>query len=205
VLYHTWTKESSLKKSYNGIISIGRPFGDTIAIIIDENGEEVPRGEKGELCIASSQLTTGYIKNPDKNKEAFFDREIRGTEKKRFYKTGDIVFMDEDGDYFFAERKDHQVKTPGGFRVELGEIEFQAQKGFPGKNFIAVSLEDKMGLSHIHLCVENHKDTKEVHAWLKGSLPDYMVPKMIHSFDKLPLNTNGKVDRIKLKEMIKLD
>ena len=202
VLYHTWTKESSLKKSYNGVISIGKPFGDTIAIIIDENGEEVPQGEKGELCIASSQLTTGYIKNQVKNREAFFNHDIPGRETMRFYKTGDIVFMDKDGDYFFAGRKDYQVKTPGGFRVELGEIEFQAQKGFPGKNFIAISLEDKLGLSQIHLCVENFQETKEVQSYLKSSLPDYMVPARIHSFDKLPLNINGKVDRIRLKEMI---
>jgi D-alanine--poly(phosphoribitol) ligase subunit 1 len=202
VLYHTWTHESFEKKSYNGVISIGKPFGDTIAIIIDENEEEVPRGEKGELCIASSQLTAGYIKNPLKNREAFFNRDIQGRETVRFYRTGDIVFMDEDGDYFFAGRKDHQVKTPGGFRVELGEIEYQAQKGFPGKNFVAVSLEDQLGLSQIHLCMENYHDTKEVHNYLKDSLPDYMVPIRIHSFDKLPLNTNGKVDRIRLKELI---
>jgi len=203
VLYHTWTIETSLRKSYNGVISIGKPFGDTVAIIINENGEKIPPGEKGELCIASSQLTAGYIKNPEKNQEAFFNYNSGGKESRRFYRTGDIVFMDDDGDYFYAGRKDHQVKTPGGFRVELGEVEFQAQKGFPGKNFVAVSMEDSIGLSHIHLCVENWPNVKEVHKYLKESLPDYMVPVRIHTIDKFPLNNNGKVDRIRLKEKIK--
>ncbi|MBN2533325.1 MAG: AMP-binding protein [Spirochaetales bacterium] len=203
VLYHTWTRETSAKKSYNGVISIGKPFGDTIAIITGENGTEVPAGEKGELCIASSQLTTGYIKNPEKNQEAFFDYDIPGKGIMRFYKTGDIAFMDSDGDYFYAGRKDHQVKTPGGFRVELGEIEFHAQKGFPGNSFVAVSMEDKLGLSQIHLCVESHHtDTREIHRYLKHTLPDYMVPVRIHYFEKFPLNTSGKTDRIKLKDMI---
>jgi D-alanine--poly(phosphoribitol) ligase subunit 1 len=88
-IYCTYYKfqRSGENKSLNGLISIGKPFSDISAIIINEKGEPLSEYEKGELCIAGDQLTQGYWNDQDKTQKAFF--EYKGVS---FYHTGDLCF-----------------------------------------------------------------------------------------------------------------
>lgn len=76
--------------AYNGIVAIGAAYEGMEGIVVDEHGKEVEVYQKGELWISGDQVTPGYWKNDTKNRESFTIRSGR-----RFYKTGDIVFQDE--------------------------------------------------------------------------------------------------------------
>ena len=113
-------------KTHHGVLSIGLAMEGTITIIIDEDNNPLPVGEIGQLCLGGTQLTPGYWKNEEKNKEAFFYLQFNGL-LQRFYKTGDLCKCDEQGDILYLGRIDFQTKIQG-FRVELSEIEFQNRR-----------------------------------------------------------------------------
>lgn len=200
-LYYTWDKNLQSEKTYNGIMAIGKPFGDTKAIIMDENGKIISDNKKGELCVAGSQVTTGYLNLPEKNKSAFIHLNYEG-EECVFYRTGDLVFRDNDNDYLYCGRLDNQVQVQG-YRVELGELENHA-KEFVGNIQVAAVAKDKsIGNMQLFLFVE--KSTVEnslltVH--LQKVLPYYMLPSKIIVLETIPLTSNGKIDRKKLAELI---
>jgi acyl-coenzyme A synthetase/AMP-(fatty) acid ligase len=96
---------------------------------------------------------------------------------------------------------DHQVKIQG-FRIELAEIEFHV-KSFLGKtNAVAVPILDAVGNTEIGLVIESAPiQTDPLLEHIRLKLPAYMVPKRIEFADEFPLNTNGKTDRNKLKQL----
>lgn len=197
--YYKFDRENS--KQLNGMLSIGKAMNGLTAIITDENRKEVPDGNKGELCISGPQLTPGYWNNPEKNAEVFFELDQHGT-KTRYYKTGDLCYKDPDGDIMYSGRLDFQVKIQG-YRIELGEIEHHARESMSGKNAIAVAFQNQTGNTEIALFVEaKATDTSALNEYLKSKMPYYMVPTKIICHEEFPLNTNGKVDRNKLKLLI---
>ncbi len=193
-------KRDSENKTYNGVLTIGKDMKNTTTIIVDEDNNEVGIGEKGELCLSGAQLTPGYWKNEEKNKEVFFDKEHEG-KKVRFYRTGDLCTIDDQGDILYLGRVDFQAKIQG-FRVELSEIEFHAKAVLDKKNSVAVAFINSIHNTEIGLVIESTAfDTKQLIEDLKNRLPQYMIPTQIRFIDSFPLNTNGKTDRKKLKEM----
>lgn len=191
-LTYDWMRENH--KSFNGIVCIGKPMENMQSIIVDENFNEVSKGEKGELCLSGGQLTPGYWKNPEKNSEAFFTKNLEGQEIK-FYRTGDLAFIDENDDFMFCGRIDHQVKVQG-FRVELSEIEHYTREFLKGENVVAIAAQNVSGTTQIHLFLENYNgDVREIENYLKLKLPKYMVPSTFNNLPLFPLNVNGKIDR----------
>jgi amino acid adenylation domain-containing protein len=199
-LTYDLSKEFQKIKSVNGIVCIGKPMLNMHAIVVDENNKLLPKGEKGELCLTGDQLTSGYWKNPQKNKEAFFTLEITGIEKT-FYRTGDIAFQDDENDFVFSGRIDNQVKIQG-FRVELSEIEHHAREFAKHNQVTAIAYQNKIGNQQIHLFVEDYNGSSDdLENYLKLKLPQYMVPSSISTIRLFPLNVNGKVDRKTLKQI----
>lgn len=189
-------------KSHHGVISIGKAMKGTEIIVIDENNRILSSGERGELCLAGIQLTPGYWNNEDKNKEAFFFTDKNGR-NERFYKTGDLCYIDEDGDIMYLERIDFQTKIQG-FRIELTEIEFHAKSFLEKMNVIALALTDSTGNTEIGLVIESPEfNTIPLSNYLKIKMPTYMIPQKICFTIKFPLNTNGKTDRKKLELLFK--
>jgi D-alanine--poly(phosphoribitol) ligase subunit 1 len=187
-----------LSKSYNGILSIGKSMKNNQMIIVNDKNLEVSEGQLGELCLAGSQLTPGYWKNPEKNNELFFT-DHQGV---RFYKSGDNCYKDSEGDIMYSGRLDHQVKVQG-YRVELSEIEHYAREFLGGQNAIAVASENKIGNTEITLFIEDDlSDNSILSEYLKQKLPFYMFPTRILFNKKFPLNSNGKFDRNMLKKLI---
>jgi amino acid adenylation domain-containing protein len=189
-------------KSFNGIVSIGKPFGDSRAIIIDEDGELVPDGSRGELCIRGSQVTAGYYKNQEKTNSAFiYFNTAKGS--LRFYRTGDLVMRDQDGDLLYIGRVDNQVQIQG-FRVEMGEIESNARK-FPNSGQLAaIAIPNDVGNMQVYIIIENFKrPVEEMREFLKDKLPSYMWPAKIISVAEFPKTVGGKIDRKALSEFIK--
>jgi amino acid adenylation domain-containing protein len=203
-IYCTYYKinKKGINKHLNGMLSIGKAMSGLTAIIIDEDGNIQGSNQKGQLCISGDQLTPGYWKYPDKTAESFFEKEWEGT-IKRFYKTGDSCFIDNEGDIMYAGRLDYQVKIQG-FRIELSEIEYHTRECLKGQNAVAVAFENKTGNTEIALFVEDEKaDSIALLVYLKSKMPSYMIPSKIYYNKKFPLNSNGKTDRNMLKKLIK--
>jgi D-alanine--poly(phosphoribitol) ligase subunit 1 len=153
-IYCTFFKYSrgSVNKQLNGMLSIGKPLNGVMAIITDEENNILQGNHKGELCISGEQITPGYWNNPEKNSISFFIKELTGA-RCRFYKTGDLCYIDNDGDIMYSGRMDFQVKIQG-FRIELGEIEYHAREYLKGKNVVAVAFENSSGNNEIALFIE---------------------------------------------------
>lgn len=184
------------QKNLNGIISVGKAMKDGEIIVLNENNEVAKPNERGELCLYGPQLSPGYWENPEKNKESFF--ELYG---KRFYRTGDLCFFDEDGDIMYVGRIDFQAKIQG-FRVELSEIEHYATKFFGVEPLsLCVAFTNKMGNTEIGMAIQGAEfDTTPVIDFIKEKLPPYEVPTKVLFFKSFPLNINGKLDRKKIAE-----
>jgi amino acid adenylation domain-containing protein len=193
-LIYNCSKESNYIKEHNDAVSIGQEMQNTKAIIVDEYLKILPSGEKGELCLSGVQVTPGYWNNDEKNKESFF-KVIIDKKEEIFYRTGDLAYIDEQGDFMFLGRLDYQVKVDG-FRIELGEIEHHVRHHTNLTNVVAAPINNKVGTAEIHLFMENYNgDSNELAARLKEKIPHYMIPSYFHSVLAFPLNANGKVDR----------
>ena len=186
-------------KAYNGMIAIGRSFAGTEIQIVDENGEQVRQGEQGELLVCGQQVMNGYLDNLQKTQDAIIEMH----DGKRFYKTGDLCYLDEEGDIFYCGRKDHQVKIQG-FRVELSEIENTARKILKhSRNILAVAYNQNGSGNSIALVIEGKDDvdTEGLKLSLSRELPYYMIPREIKFLDKIPVNNSNKIDRTQIKRL----
>lgn len=201
-LIYDWDENKGNNKCYNGMVSIGKPMHLTGALIVDDNNNPLKPGEHGELCLSGDQVTPGYWKNEENNQTAFFKYKIDGKETV-FYKTGDLAFIDDDGDYFYLGRKDFQVKIQG-FRVELSEIEHHARSFTHIPNVCVIPYQDKNGSTLLHLFIEGFTgNSEDIIKYLNTKVPFYMIPSGITSVQNFPLNQNGKTDRKKLMTLIK--
>ena len=184
-----------------GMTAIGKPLTNVSALLVDEEGNPVADGEKGELCIAGKQVTPGYWNNEQRNSSAFFTRH-EGNTDVRYYRTGDLCQFTADGNLLYFGRLDHQAKIQG-FRVELGEIEYHA-RNYSHCRTVATSYSNNLGLTEIALFVEStHTDTTELAHYLAEHLPLYMVPSQIICIPEFPLNKSEKIDRPALAERLK--
>lgn len=186
----TYTMPEEKIPAANGIVCIGKATKEIDCIIIDENNKEVDQGEKGELILHGKQVIQSYLNNQEKDKEAFLE-----FESKRYYRSGDICYQDENGLYFYLGRKDYQVKIQG-FRIELSEIEYHLSVSLNKQRVVALADLDKTGNAKIIAIVEGKiKDKDKLIADLKKKMPYYMIPSEFREIPSFPLNNNGKIDR----------
>ncbi len=196
--YHS----SANNKAYNGLVAIGQAMKGTFTIIVDENNQVLPFNQVGQLCLGGVQLTPGYWNNPEKNKDSFFISNYKN-KPERFYKTGDLCKMDNEGDILYIGRLDYQIKVQG-FRVELSEIEYHVKVFLKKINAVATAYTDAIGNTEIGLIIEAEKfETAPLTNYLKTKLPLYMIPRIILFSGSFPLNSNGKTDRNKLALLLK--
>jgi amino acid adenylation domain-containing protein len=180
------------------VVPIGRPVGNTQAYILDENMQPVPIGVPGELCIGGVQVARGYLNRPELTAERFIADPFNKRQGRKLYRTGDLTRFRPDGGIEFLGRIDHQVKIRG-YRIELGEIESVLRQHSAISDVIVMAREDVPGDKRLIAYVLGKPDHKlkssELHNHLLAKLPDYMVPSAFVLLDKMPLLSNGKVDR----------
>lgn len=181
-------------------IPIGKPIDNVEILLLNEvNGElcEAAEGEAGEICVSGVCLSPGYYHNPEKTAEVFV--EYPNGSGKIIYKTGDLARLNSDGDLLYLSRKDFQIKHLG-HRIELGEIEAAADS-LPDVS-LSCALYDEVK-HKIYLFAESSITAEKCEEYLKGLLPEYMLPSKIIIMDKIPINCNGKIDRASLKEYMR--
>lgn len=178
-------------------IPIGRPFKNTEIILLDENNKVPPKGEPGEMCIRGTALTLGYYNNYEKTDEVFVQNPLNNSYHELIYRTGDIGKLNERGELVFISRKDYQIKHMG-HRIELGEIEVHVNmiEGIRSACCIYDKEKEKITLFYV-----GETQVKDLVTSLKKTLPRYMIPNQVYALPEMPLTANGKIDRVKLKQI----
>ena len=178
-------------------IPIGTTCDNVDAIVLDDNGNEITDGRMGELCIRGSFLALGYYGDFDKTNSVFIQNPSNPYYPDIIYKTGDLVSVNEYGEFIYHGRKDFQIKHKGN-RIELGEIETAVSSLSDVDSCVCIYDENKgriicfyVGLDEINI---NFAEA------LTTMIPEYMVPNRFYRMDSLPNNSNGKIDRKQLKE-----
>ena len=177
---------------------IGRPKSNVQTYVLDANLQPAPPGVAGELYLAGVPLARGYHRRPDLTAEKFIPCPY-GKSGARMYRTGDLARWLPDGVLEFLGRTDHQVKVRG-YRIELGEIE-TALRAHASIKDAAVALrglttEEQRMVAYIVLSPsEGPISAGEMKKFLRGRLPNYMVPSAVVTLEALPLHSNGKLNR----------
>jgi amino acid adenylation domain-containing protein len=178
-------------------VPIGRPLAGAAARVLDAELQLVPVSVAGELYVAGAGVARGYLGRPGLTAERFLPDPFADRPGARMYRTGDLVRWRGDGHLDFLGRADQQVKIRGN-RVELGEVE-HALREHPGVGAaVVVAHESAAGDTRLAAYVTGPATAAELAAFLRGRLPDYMVPATFTPIDALPLNANNKVDRAAL-------
>jgi len=182
---------------------IGKACSNYRIGIFDELGKEVPPGNEGELCASGSGMMIGYWNLPEKTANAF----LIDSSGNKWYKTGDMVFEEPDGNYIYVARRDRMVKKRG-YRIELGEIEAGLYRHPAIKEAAVIALQNEDGIK-IRAFVSHHKDSRpsiiELKKFCAQNLPTYMVPDLFSFLDFLPKTSTDKIDYQKLKEFSSMD
>lgn len=187
-------------------LPVGKVKPGTWVYIWDENRSCVEDGEQGEIVIIGNTVSSGYLNRPELNQEKFGQIEV-DNEIYRYYRTGDKGYIKDDM-LFYSGRMDSQIKLHG-YRIEIEDVESNIMTA---KDVCqaAVYVNEKNGKAEeLVACIvlKNHDAKMEksevisLREELKEILPYYMIPKKIKLYDSLPMTTNGKVDRKKLKEI----
>jgi len=180
---------------------IGKALANTQIYILDQHLKPVPIGVPGELHIAGSGVTRGYLNRPELTEKAFIANPFCNALNSRLYKTGDLARYLPDGSIECLGRFDHQIKIRG-FRVELGEIESTLLKYSAVDNVLVMARTDMTGKSGGEALLAAYVITKDselqisaLKQFLNDQLPDYMVPSGFVLLDAFPLTPNEKIDR----------
>jgi len=183
--------------SYSRSIFIGHPLANTRVYLSDRQTALALPGTPGEIHIGGVGLARGYAGRPDLTGDRFIPDAFSGEIGQRLYRTGDLGRQFSDGSIKFLDRLDRQVKI-GGFRIELAEIE-AALSRHPGVvDCVVVATDHAPGRRRINaylIALDQPTSTSELRAWLKRTLPDYMIPATFIWLPDFPLTPNGKVDR----------
>lgn len=181
-------------------LPIGVPCNNTDILLLNEEDRLCQNGEEGEICVRGTSLAMGYYNNEEKTMAAFVQNPLNHSYPELIYRTGDIAAYGEDGLIRFKGRKDSLVKHQG-YRIELGEIEHEIVNNLKLVPNCCV-VYDNANKCIVLFYEENGVTEVQIRKALGESFPRYMVPTVYHVMDELPRNTNGKIDRLKLSQMI---
>lgn len=181
-------------------LPIGKHIDNCDTFIIGDDGKEVTEtGVTGELYVRGALVAFGYYDNKEKTSEAFVQNPLHNHYDEIVYRTGDLVKINEYGEYDYVGRKDFQIKHMG-YRIELGEIENVASALDKITNVVCVYDSEKDLIVAIYTGSLKKDDfiTK-----IKEKVPPYMVPNVVVKIAVMPYNPNGKIDRKYLKNNYK--
>jgi len=179
-------------------LPIGRACAGTEVFALNEQGQPIAAGETGELLVCGPTLMEGYWGRPEQSQATLVAHPLQPGCPQRVYRTGDIVRLDETGNYHFIGRRDAQVKSRG-YRIELGDIEAVLHRHPSVVEAVVVAQpHDEFGctLRAVVTARENSGLARgDLAAYCAGQLPLYMIPADFEFRAVLPKTSSGKVDR----------
>jgi amino acid adenylation domain-containing protein len=176
---------------------IGIPIPDLHLLVLDPAGEPVPVGVPGELYVGGAGVARGYLNRPELTAARFLPDPTSSDSRARVYRSGDLARRLANGDIEYLGRIDHQVKVRG-FRIELGEIEAALARHEAVDHCAALIRPDQGGepriIAYVVARAGQDPSSSELQAFVRRSLPEYMVPSAFVRLAELPLTSNHKLD-----------
>lgn len=175
--------------------SIGRPIADVEISIRNDEGQPLPPGQVGEVCVRGGNVMVGYWNRPEESAQALRDGWLY---------TGDIGYMDEEGYTYITDRKKDMLLV-NGINVYPREIE-EVMYHFPGVKEAAVigrpdARKGEHPVAFVTMNDGHHLDAAALLAYLKQHLADYKLPKQIVEMATLPRNATGKILKTELRKL----
>jgi len=177
----------------SGALSVGVPVFDTVVRILDEDGNEAPVGEVGEIATSGPQVVPGYWQRPEATAESLPGGELR---------TGDVGFMDAEGWFYLVDRKKDMINA-AGYKVWPREVE-DVLYGHPAVREAAVVgvPDDYRGetvKAFVSLEPGAQVTPEEIIAYAKERMAAYKYPRSVELVEELPKTTTGKILRRELR------
>lgn len=187
-------------------VPIGRACPGEELLVLDRHLRPVAPGEQGELYLRGVGLSPGYWQDPARTREVFLPDPAGGGPGERIYRTGDLARLGEDGLVYFCGRADSQVKSRG-YRVELGEVEIAVASLGLAREAVVTAVPTDGFEGHRICCAyvpapDRDATPSALRRELRRLLPDYMIPARWLTYERLPRNANGKLDRKRIQEEI---
>jgi len=191
---HYELKEDDFQKR-NSVI--GKAIPTLNCLILDKNKKLLPTGSIGEIYVSGHGLARGYLYKEQLTNDRFIAHPFRGNQ--RLYKTGDLGKWLPDGNIEYMGRNDDQLKIRG-YRIEAGEIENKLKEYFLIEDAVVLSKGERGAKYLVAYTVTHDKGIKSqsIYIFLQNFLPEYMIPRIYVIIDKIPITSNGKIDKKKL-------
>jgi amino acid adenylation domain-containing protein len=178
--------------------SIGRPIDNTQIHLLDENQNPAPPGTVGEIYIGGAGVARGYRNRPELNSTRFVSDRSSEIQGARLYRTGDLGCYLPNGEIAFRGRVDDQIKIRG-YRIEPNEIVVTLNRHPSVQASVVTLCDGALGVqqlvAYVVIADGSRVTGTELRKFLRKHLPEYMIPSSFIAVDKLPLTTNGKIDR----------
>ncbi len=179
-------------------LPVGKLFSKVHVLFMDEDGNEVPFGEPGELFVSSPWIAAGYYRDEIRTEEFWSIDPLKRGWYERFYRSGDMGYLREDGQMVILGRRDTQIKHMG-YRMELGEVE-AALRAVQGGQEVCVLFQKDTG--KIWCFYTGTLSERELRKEMKTRLPGYMLPDVFVHLEEMPYTASMKLDRSKLRDMM---
>lgn len=182
----------------SGALSVGVPLPGIDAVILDEEGRELPPGQAGEIALSGPSVIEEYWQRPDETAQTIPDGYLR---------TGDIGFMDADGWFYIIDRKKDQINA-SGFKVWPREVEDVLYEHAAMQEVAVVGAPDEYRgetvVAFVSLRPGSSASPEELIAFAKDRLAAYKYPRRIEILDDLPKTVSGKILRRELRDNSRL-
>ena len=173
--------------------SAGRPTVHTELRLLDDDGNEVPRGEPGEIVVRCANMMSGYLNNEEATAE---------TVRDGWLYTGDVAFQDEEGFIYIVDRKKDMIIS-GGFNIYPREIEDVLHEHPAVKGVAVVGMPHEKWVEEVRAVVQLHDNTSadeaELIAFVKERKGSLIAPKQVEFWSEIPLTNLGKIDKKEIR------
>jgi amino acid adenylation domain-containing protein len=197
----TWYEVPRWSGEPPGSIPIGKAITDVDVFAVREDGTVAPPGEVGELYVRGPTVMQGYWGDEERTSRTLLRNWNGEAGGYPVYRTGDLAYADEAGDWIFLGRRDSQIKSRG-YRIELGDIEAALNQHPAVVECAVVAIPDEVVTNRIKAYVVRRSDAgeDELNRFCAERLPRYMAPELYEFRDDLPRSSTGKIDRRTLSE-----